>query len=89
MVDNSMRKVIKGVIIDHRVPDGKGTILCRPFIEKQSWVALYNHMKYRFITHPFFTLPLVLSFGMIGTYSLGMVYKAYVLGKEIIGFWIF
>ena len=77
-----MRNVIKGVVVDHRVP----SYIHHPFNEagptKNKVYHLWRVMKYRFMTHPYFTLPVVVISTSIAFYSLAMLYKRYVLGNR-------
>ena len=81
MSDMSMRKVLKGVVVDHRVPNTQLGLVTTSNYDKQKFRMLSGYIKHRFVTHPYFTLPAVIIVGSTAFFSFAMLYKAYVLGK--------
>lgn len=84
MSDKSMRNVIKGVVVDHRLPNDINLLRNESPLVRQRWSSLHQFIRHKFITHTYYTVPVAISVGFLGMTTLGYLYKAYVLGKNAI-----
>ena len=83
MSNKDMRSVIKGVVVDHRIPRHINYIMNEPLYNKKRIMYVYNWIKQKHITHPNLIFPVSLATTFSVYVLFGLAYKKYYTGNFI------
>ena len=81
MANKDMRSVIRGVVVDHRIPKQVGSIMNEPLYDSNRIKHVYNWIKLKHITHPNLIFPISIATTIFGYFIGGMLYKRYYTGS--------
>ena len=76
-----MRSVIKGVVVDHRIPKLVGHIMNEPLYNRDRIKYVYNWIKLKHITHPNYAFPVSMGVVISVYFFSGLLYRRYYTGS--------
>ena len=82
-MSTKLQDVIKGVVIDHRIPNQSNHPNLKPLhINFRQRLALFaQYTRNRLIMRPYFAFPTLAGATLASIYVFGLTYKLYVIGK--------